>query len=112
MFDALGSWVEKIAPTVLPKKQHDKAFDYAFKCGEYLGNYFKNGSCAISNNKAENAVKSFTVGIKNWLYSDTPKEAKASADIYSIIETAKANNVNVFMYFELLQVYPKICVNL
>ena len=69
---------------------------------EYLGNYFENGNCAISNNIAENAIKPFTVGRKNWLFSDTPKGAKASADVYSIVETAKANGLDVFKYFELL----------
>ena len=64
--------------------------------------YFKNGDCAISNNAAENAIRPFTVGRKNWLFSDTPNGAKASADIYSIVETAKANRLDVFKYFELL----------
>ena len=98
----LKQWAEKVAPTVLPKTQLGKAFEYAFKRREYLGNYFKNGDCAISNNAAENAIRPFTVGRKNWLFSDTPNGAKASADIYSIVETAKANRLDVFKYFELL----------
>lgn len=102
VFEAFWSWAEKIAPTVLPKTQLGKAFEYAFKRREYLGNYFENGNCAISNNIAENAIRPFTVGRKNWLFSDTPKGAKASADIYSIVETAKANGLDVFKYFELL----------
>ena len=65
-------------------------------------NYFKYGACAISNNAAENAIRPFTIGRKNWLFSDTPKGARASADIYSIVETAKANRLDVFKYFELL----------
>ena len=88
--------------TVLPKTQLGKAFDYAFKRRKHLGNYFLNGNCAISNNIAENAIRPFTVGRKNWLFSDTPKGAKSSADIYSIVETAKANGLDVFKYFELL----------
>ena len=94
MFEAFWSWAKKIYPTVLAKTQLGKAFDYAFKRREYLGNYFQNGSCAISNNIAENAIRPFTVGRKNWLFSDTPKGAKASADIYSIVETAKANGLD------------------
>lgn len=73
VFEAFWSWAEKVAPTVLPKTQLGKAFEYAF-----------------------------TVGRKNWLFSDTPNGAKASADIYSIVETAKANRLDVFKYFELL----------
>ena len=102
VFEAFWSWAEKIAPTVLPKTQLGKAFEYAFKRREYLGNYFKNGDCAISNNAAENAIRPFTVGRKNWLFSDTPNGAKASADIYSIVETAKVNRLDVFKYFELM----------
>lgn len=102
VFEAFWSWAEKTAQSVLPKTQLGKAFNYAFKRKEYLSNYFKNGNCAISNNIAENAIRPFTVGRKNWLFSDTPKGAKASADIYSIVETAKANGLDVFKYFELL----------
>ena len=102
VYEAFWSWAEKVAPTVLPKTQLGKAFEYAFKRREYLGNYFQNGDCAISNNAAENAIRPFTVGRKNWLFSDTPKGAEASANIYSIVETAKANGLDVFKYFELL----------
>ena len=102
VFEAFWSWAEKIAPTVLPKTQLGKAFEYAFKRREFLGNYLNDGDCAISNNAAENAIRPFTVGRKNWLFSNTPKGAKASADIYSIVETAKANGLDVFKYFELL----------
>ena len=82
----------------------DRAYSDAFlvQRREYLGNYFQNGDCAISNNAAENAIRPFTVGRKNWLFSDTPKGAEASANIYSIVETAKANGLDVFKYFELL----------
>jgi len=98
----LKQWAEKIAPTVLPKTQLGKAFEYAFKKREFLVNYFKDGDCAISNIAAENAIRPFTVGRKNRLFSDTPKGARSSADIYSIVETAKANRLDVFKYFELL----------
>ena len=64
VFEAFWSWAEKIAPTVLSKTQLGKAFDYAFKRREYLGNYFETGNCAISNNIAENAIRTFTVGRK------------------------------------------------
>lgn len=57
------------------------------------------------NNAAENAIRPFTVGRKNWLFADTSKGATASAAIYSIIETAKANGINVFTYLEFLLMY-------
>ena len=60
----LKQWAEKIAPTVLPKTQLGKAFEYAFKRREFLGNYFKDGDWALSNNAAENAIRPFTIGRK------------------------------------------------
>ncbi|WP_050792237.1 IS66 family transposase [Ruminococcus albus] len=64
VFEAFWSWAEKIAPTVLPKTQLGKAFEYAFKRWDFLGIYFKDGDCAISNNAAENAIRPFTIGRK------------------------------------------------
>ena len=61
--------------------------------------------CSISNNAAENAIRPFTVGRKNWLFADTPKGADASAAVYSLIETAKANGLNVYAYLEYLLLY-------
>ncbi len=63
------------------------------------------GRLAISNNAAENAIRTFTVGRKNWLFADTPKGAAASAAVYSLIETAKANGLNVYTYLEYLLLY-------
>ena len=51
----------------------------------YMENYLLDGRCALSNNAAENAIRPFTVGRKNWLFADSPKEANVSAAVYSII---------------------------
>ncbi|SEQ99012.1 Transposase IS66 family protein, partial [Pseudomonas cuatrocienegasensis] len=56
-----------------------------------LERYVEGGHLPIDNNRAENAIRPFVIGRKNWLFSDTPKGATASAQIYSLIETAKAN---------------------
>ena len=56
------------------------------------------GQLNIDNNRAERAIKPFVIGRKNWLFSQTANGANASAILYSIIETAKANNLNVFDY--------------
>jgi len=98
VFETFWSWAEKIYPTVLSKTQLGKAFEYAFKRREYLGNYFENGSCAISNNIAENAIRPFTVGRKNWLFSNTERGAKCSALLYLIFSTAQANGMDVEKY--------------
>ena len=57
------------------------------------------------SNRAENQIRPFTVGRKNWLFSDTPAGARASAVIYSIVETAKANNLNIFQYLYMVLLY-------
>ena len=67
-----------------------------------MENYLLDGRCALSNNAAENAIRPFTVGRKNWLFADTPKGADASAMVYSLVETAKANGVNVYAYLQYL----------
>jgi len=67
-----------------------------------MENYLLNGRCSLSNNAAENAIRPFTIGRKNWLFSDSSKVATAGATIYSIVETAKANGLNVYTYLEYL----------
>lgn len=57
-------------------------------------NYLLDVNCSISNNLAENSFRSFTIGRKNWLFSGSPKGAEASAGIYTLIKTAKANGLN------------------
>lgn len=79
-----------------------KAVTYAKNQKPYMENYLLDGRCALSNNAAENAIRPFTVGRKNWLFADTPKGADASAMVYSLVETAKANGVNVYAYLQYL----------
>lgn len=72
-----------------------KAKTYALSQRPYMENCLLDGSCSIFNNAAENAIRLFTVGIKNWLFADTPKGADASTVIYSIIETARAYGLSI-----------------
>ncbi|MBQ1241562.1 MAG: IS66 family transposase [Lachnospiraceae bacterium] len=103
VLDAFWCWLEKL--NVLKGSALFKAITYAKNQKPYLENYLLDGRCALSNNAAENAIRPFTVGRKNWLFSDTPKGASASAAVYSIVETAKANGLNVFTYLEYLLLY-------
>ena len=82
-----------------------KAVIYAQNQKPYMENYLLDGRCSLSNNVAENAIRPFTVGRKNWLFADTPKGASASAAVYSLIETAKANGLNVYAYLQHLLLY-------
>ena len=67
-----------------------------------MNTYLTNGCLEIDNNAAERAVKPFVIGRKNWLFSNTPKGARSSAIIYSIVETAKANGLIVEKYLTYL----------
>ncbi|MED1872043.1 IS66 family transposase, partial [Brevibacillus borstelensis] len=83
---------------VLPKSKLSEALTYALNHKEEFMNYLKDGNCSISNNLAENSIRPFTIGRRNWLFSGSPKGASASAAVYSIIESAKANGLNPYKY--------------
>ena len=63
-----------------------------------LVRYVEDGNYPIDNNPAENAIRPFVIGRKNWLFSATPRGADASANLYSLIETAKANGLEPQVY--------------
>ena len=65
-------------------------------------NYLKDGACSLSNNLSENSIRPLVVGRKNWLFSDTSAGADASMKIYSMIETAKANELDPHKYLAFL----------
>lgn len=56
----------------------------------------------MDNNYAEQAIRPFTIGRKNFVIIQSSASAKASAMLYSLVETAKANGINTYQYFELL----------
>lgn len=103
VLDAFWCWLENL--NVLKGSALGKAVTYALNQKKYMENYLLDGRCSISNNAAENAIRPFTVGRKNWLFADTPKGASASAAVYSIVETAKANGINVYTYLHYLLLY-------
>lgn len=102
ILDAFWLCVNSIKNKCLPKSRLGKAVDYALNHREGFMNYLLDGNCVISNNTAENSIRSFTIGRKNWLFSGSPKGAEASAVVYSIIETAKANGLNQYDYLQFL----------
>ncbi len=85
-----------------------EALAYAQKYWGKLTRYTENGDWPIDNNPAENAIRPFVIGRKNWLFSNTVKGANASAVLYSLIETAKANQHEPYHYLRwLLTELPK-----
>ena len=94
------SWLDQQAP--VRGSRMDKAVTYIQNRRSYLTTYLEDGRCSFSNNLSENAIRLFTVGRKNWLFCDTPNGAQASALVYSMVEMAKANGVNVYHYLTYL----------
>lgn len=96
MLNDLYQWLSK--QKIVSSSQLGKAIKYTVGQWPKLIRYVEDGHLSIDNNRAERAIKPLVIGRKNWLFSDTPKGASASAILYSIIETAKANDLIVYDY--------------
>lgn len=106
ILEKLKANLDKKQPTVTPKSQLGKAIHYTLERWHGLTQYLSNGHLPIDNNGAENAIRPFVVGRKNWLFSDTTHGATASATWYSIMETAKANGLEPYHYLK--QVFEQL----
>ncbi len=91
-------WLSDLSPKTPPQGLLGKAVSYALNQWERLESYTLDGLLRPDNNLAENAIRPFVVGRKNWLFSAAPRGAEASATIYSLIETAKANAIEPYRY--------------
>ena len=96
------AWCEALAPQVLPQSLLGKAVHYTLGQWPKLTRFLTHGEAPLDNNRCENAIRPFVVGRKGWLFSDTVPGAVASANLYSIVETAKANGVEPHAYLSLL----------
>jgi len=102
-------WVSELNPTKGSKLE--KAVNYAQNHEETLSNFLTDGKLELSNNAAERCAKSYAIGRKNSLFHTSVDGAKASAVLYSLVETAKANHLNVFQYIYTLLLYMPGCKN-
>lgn len=93
-------WLDQHQDKVMKGGLLHKAIQYCLNQWEYLVGYCQRGELKISNALAENAIRPFAVGRKNWLFADTTHGAKASAAWYSLIETAKLHQLNPQAYIE------------
>lgn len=98
VLDAFYAWLKKTRPQVTPKSATGKAINYSLNQWSKLINFMLDGNLEIDNNRAERSFRPFVIGRKNWIFSNSMKGAKSSAIIYSIVETAKENNLNPFHY--------------
>lgn len=102
VLEAFLSWLNIKNQQTLPKSSLGKAIKYCLNQWPKLKTFILDGRLEISNNRAERAIKPFVIGRKNFLFSKSPKGATASAIVYSVIETAKANGLNSFYYLKYL----------
>ena len=98
ILDEMHTWLLKKAAHVVPKSLLGKAVKYTLNQWERLCGYVEFGNTTPDNNLAENAIRPFCVGRRNWLFAGTPDGAQASATIYSLIESAKANQLEPYHY--------------
>lgn len=98
ILDNFIDYIEREIKNALPRSPLGKALEYAKKHVPGLKNVLLDGSLEVDNNAAERAIKPFVIGRKNFLFANTAKGATSSANIYSIVETAKANNLVVERY--------------
>lgn len=98
--EAFFTWLDQQVTT--RNDRFYKAVQYAQNRRPYLATYLEDGRCSLSNNLTENTIRPFTIGRKGWLFCDTPKGAEASAIVYSFVEMAKANNLNINKYLTYL----------
>jgi transposase len=95
---AFKTWLDDIAPKVLPKSKLGKAISYARNQGDYLIRYTGDGHAPIDNNLLERDIRPFCTGRKSWLFSDTTAGAKASAVVYSLVLTCRACGVDPYAW--------------
>ena len=100
VIEAFLSWLDQLHPE--SGDRLIKAINYSNGCRPFMMNYLKDGACSLSNNLSENSIRPLVVGRKNWLFCDTPAGADASMKIYSMIETAKANELDPLKYLSFL----------
>jgi len=106
ILDDFYKWLSKKSLQTPPKGLLGKAVGYTLKQWHRLVGYLQDGTLLPDNNGAENAIRPFVLGRKNWLFAGTPKGAEASALLYSLIETAKANKLEPYTY--LRYIFTKI----
>ena len=100
LVDSFFEWVKASYMSVPPSSATAKGLQYCLNQEKYLRVFLTDPELPLDNNSAEQAIRPFCVGKKNWNIIDTLNGAEASAILYSIVETAKANNLNIYEYLK------------
>ncbi len=102
LLDEFRVWLDQHIPIVPPRSALGKAMNYAHKQWPKLTTYTGDGRLCMDNNLTENAIRPFVIGRKNFLFCDSVAGANASANLYSLIETAKANGIEPYTYLKII----------
>lgn len=102
LVEAYFAWVKTNIDRVLPKSKTHNGMTYSLNQEKYLKRFLDDGEVPIDNNAAEQSIRGFCIGKKNWVMCDTINGAESSAIIYSLVETAKANKLKIYEYFNYL----------
>jgi transposase len=102
ILDKIKTWLDEKVVKVLPKSPLGEAIAYTLGLWPKLTTYLEDGHIEIDNNKAENAIRPFVIGRKNFLFSGSPRGADASATLYTLVESAKANDLEPWAYLNYL----------
>ncbi len=102
LVDAYFVWVKENLAKVPTKGKTYNDFSYSMDQEKYLRVFLEDSAVPMDNNAAEQSIRGFCIGKKNWVMIDTIAGAESSAIIYSLAETAKANNLKPYDYFEYL----------
>ena len=100
ILEAFWTWCSSV--DALRNSPLSKAIGYVTGQKNILASFLLDGQIPSSNNLDENAIRPFVMGRKNWLFCNTPNGAAASAAVYSIVETAKANGLDPYQYLKYL----------
>ncbi len=100
VLEAFWSWLDQQRPQ--RNSRMDKAVTYAMNRRDTAETYLEDGRCSFTNNLSENAIRPFAVGRKNWLFSDSVNGANASAVVYTMVEMARAHDLNIYGYLKYL----------
>lgn len=100
VLEAFWSWLEQ--QKLVRNTRMDKAVNYVLNRRETAETYLEDGRCSFTNNLSENAIRPFAVGRKNWLFSDSVEGANASAVVYTMVEMAKAHDLNIYEYLKFI----------
>jgi transposase len=106
LLESLHNFAASLEQQTLPSGKLGEALAYLLNQWPKIVRYIENGHLAIDTNLAENAIRPFALGRRNWLFADTVNGAKASATLYSLVETAKANGREPYAYLK--QLFEKL----